>query len=170
MLFRIISSTIFILFITLYSQLAFAHSTTELSHNSLYERRDIELEKGNKHRLIGSESDVLIRLQKILFFTPIQEEFGYSPTSELIIDQPFDDLFYYGLEIEVPTFRENIAVVSEITGEFAEYDTEKPIYHKTSFVYEANDQLAIDCGFEVGLYDAESSKSIVFGLTISIQP
>ncbi|GJM15766.1 MAG: hypothetical protein DHS20C13_10930 [Thermodesulfobacteriota bacterium] len=167
MLFKIIIHTIFLLFIVLNSQLVFAHSSTEGVYDYISEKVEVELETGIEYRVIGSESDVLLGLEKILFITPIQEEFGYSPTSKIFIDQPFDEMFYYGLEIEVPTFRKNTAVVSEVAGEFAEYDTEKPIYHKTSFVYEANDQIAIDCGFEIGLYHAESSKAILIGIAFT---
>lgn len=169
MLFRFITNTIFILFFVLNSQLVFAHPPIEVLYDNISEKREIELEIGNEYKVIGSESEVLVGIQKILYFTSIQEEFGYSPTNEIFIDQPFDDRFFYGLEVEVPMFRDNIFVVSEVTGEFDPSFSEKPIYSKTGVVYEVNDQVAFDCGFEVGVNDPESSKAIIFGITFTFQ-
>ncbi len=167
MLFRLITNTIYILFIVLNFQLVFAHPTSEVLYDNISEKREIELEIRNENKLIGSESEVLVGIQKVLYLTSIMEEFGYSPTKEIFIDRPFDEMFTYGLEIEFPKFRENIVAVSEIGGEYAVYENERPIYHRTSFVYEANNQIAFDCGFEIGLYDAESSKAIILGITLS---
>ena len=135
------------------------NASTELEFNieNIYDAQEIEF-----------QSLVLDTLQRAFFMKSLQEEFAYVPTNKIFIDQSFDNMFFYGIELELPTLIENIKLLTSIEGEYANYDIEKSIYSNSGISYEFNDQFAVDCIFEAGVYDAESSKSVLFGTTVRL--
>jgi len=169
MLFRLQIYRIFWFFLILNAQLVIAHPPLVTEDANISEKGDIALEIGNEDRGIGSESGVLIGFQHILYFTSIKANLGYSPSNDLVIDQIFDDSFFYGLEIDFPILREGFILGTEITGEFGISDSEKPLLSRTSLVYELNNQVVIDGGFEIGLNDTESSKTIILSVTFAFE-
>lgn len=113
------------------------------------------------------ELEHLLGLEKQLSFMSIQTNIGYITTYDQISDQGFDHSLIYGLEIEFPLFLEKIICGTDIKGDFAGPNNEYPVFIKTSLVYELNDRIAIDGGFEFDLNDPEIASMIIsFALSI----
>ena len=167
MLFQLRIFTICWLLLILNSQLVLADPPIFAEDANILGNGDIELEIVNEDQEFETELGVLIGFQEIFSFTSIKANLGYAHSNDLIIDRTFDNRFLYGFEIEFPIIRENFVVVSELSGELGLSDNEKPLLSQTGIVYEVNDQIAFDCGFEVGVNDAESSKAIILGIALS---
>lgn len=116
------------------------------------------------------EPGILVGLGKHFSFTSINANVGYFATNDPVQDVTFQNRFFYGLQIDFPLFRDDLLVGTEITGDFATSNNEEAIFSRSGFVYEVNEHIALDAGFEFGLRDAESAKTVIAGVTLAFGP
>ena len=125
---------------------------------------------GDEDKGLGSEDfefGVLVGLQKNISPASVKANIGYFATNDPITDQTFDDRFFYGFEIDFNILNEFI-IGTEITGEFETTNNLNPVFSLTGIVYKLNDKLSLDAGFQIGINDTDSSKTIIFGLTWAV--
>jgi len=116
------------------------------------------------------EPGILVGLGKHFSFTSINANVGYFSTNDPVTDETFQNRFFYGLQIDFPLFRDDLLIGTEITGDLATSNNEKPIFTRSGFVYEITEHIALDAGFEFGLRDAESAKTVIVGATLAFGP
>ena len=123
-----------------------------------------------RFRADNFEPGILLGLGKHFSFTTINTNIGYFATNDPVTDETFQNRFFYGVEIDFPLIGDDLLVGTEITGDFATSNNEEPIFTRSGLVYQLNEHIALDAGFEYGIRDAESAKTVIAGATIAFTP
>jgi hypothetical protein len=122
---------------------------------------------GNEDKGLGGgqiELGVLMALETTFWRITGRGNIGYLATNDPTFDQNFEDRFFYGLQIDFPFFIDRILVGSEITGEFGSGDG-NPLFSLTGLAVEIAENIVLDGAVEFGMRDADSSITVIFGVT-----
>ena len=122
---------------------------------------------GDEDKGLGSgeiESGFLLVVEETFWNLAGRGNVGYFATNDPASDEDFTDRFFYGVQMDFPLFSEKLRLGSEITGEFGQGE-ETPLFTLTGLVFQITDDIGLNGGVELGLKDAYSSVTVIFGLT-----
>jgi hypothetical protein len=123
---------------------------------------------GNEDEGLGSgelELGLLLAVEKNLWRFIGRANIGYFATNIPVVDENFEDRFFYGFEVDLP-LSERLLLGQELTGAFGSGD-KNTLFTLTGFVFTVTEAVAFNLGLEFGLRGVQSAVTGIAGVTFS---
>jgi hypothetical protein len=124
---------------------------------------------GDEDKGLGSgdlELGMLLAVEEKFWLPVARANIGYLANNDPTFDRDFEDRFFYGFQLDIPLFHDRLILGSELTGESGRDRGGNPLFSLTGLALEINENLVVDAGLEFGLKDAQSSVTVIVGVTI----
>jgi hypothetical protein len=127
---------------------------------------------GDEAKGLGSgniQLGILLAIEKQLLDVNCRANIGYFASNDPTFDENFEDLFFYGVQIDFPLFIDRLRLGTELTGQFGE-NVGAPLFSLTGFIFQITNNIVLDAGVELGLKDAASAVTALVGLSFGFTP